>query len=94
MTAQTEPAIRLLQDRVQGKGGVWFVGSYACYSVPLLESGVQSAMLVCERLGVSAPWLAEAQRQGELQRRASARKSVAAAVLGFAAGCCAAVCTR
>lgn len=36
---------------------LWFCGSYAARGIPLLESGVQSALAVAERLGVTPPWL-------------------------------------
>jgi predicted NAD/FAD-binding protein len=35
---------------------VWFCGSYAMPGIPLLESAVQSAMLIARRLGTPAPW--------------------------------------
>ncbi len=33
---------------------LWFCGSYACYGIPLLESGVESAFQIVDHLGVSA----------------------------------------
>lgn len=39
---------------------LWFCGSYAARGIPLLESGVRSAIAVAERLGVSPPWRARA----------------------------------
>jgi hypothetical protein len=42
---------------VQGVGGLYFVGAYSLYSVPLLENGVASAMKVALRLGARVPWL-------------------------------------
>ncbi len=35
---------------------IWFCGSYASPGIPLLESAVQSAMVISERLGCTAPW--------------------------------------
>lgn len=44
---------------------VWFCGSYAARGIPLLESGVRSALAVARRLGAPPPWesapLAEVQ---------------------------------
>ena len=45
-------AIRLALTYPAGKNGVWFAGSYSLYTVPLLESGVISAVRVAEQLGV------------------------------------------
>lgn len=40
----------------QGGGGLWYVGAYALFSVPLLENGVESAIRVANRLGAPCPW--------------------------------------
>ncbi|KAH9256346.1 hypothetical protein BASA81_005579 [Batrachochytrium salamandrivorans] len=34
----------------QGQGGLWFVGAYSLYSMPLLENGVRSAIRVANKL--------------------------------------------
>ena len=38
VTTRSADAMRQLAG-IQGSGGVWFVGAYALYSVPLLENG-------------------------------------------------------
>ncbi len=40
----------------QGKQNIWFVGSYALYGMPLLETAVSSSIAVAQRLGVKCPW--------------------------------------
>lgn len=40
----------------QGENGLWFVGSYTLFTMPLLEAGVTSAMAVAERFGCRVPW--------------------------------------
>jgi len=35
---------------------IWYCGSYAMPGIPLLESAVQSAMSISERLGADVPW--------------------------------------
>ena len=39
---------------------VWFVGSYAAVGVPLLETGVESAIKVAARLGADVSWFDDA----------------------------------
>lgn len=53
-------AVRDLQAfQIFGKRSVWFVGSYAADSVPLLESGVASALEVARSMGVDAMCLSD-----------------------------------
>ncbi|KDO21342.1 hypothetical protein SPRG_13659 [Saprolegnia parasitica CBS 223.65] len=40
----------------QGRDGIWFVGPYAHFQVPLQESAVCSALDVAAQLGSPAPW--------------------------------------
>ena len=35
---------------------IWYCGSYAMQGIPLLESAVQSAMSISEKLGADVPW--------------------------------------
>jgi len=51
VTADSVKAMADLQA-AQGHGHVWFVGAYSRYSMPLLENGVKSAMVVARALGV------------------------------------------
>jgi len=39
---------------------IWYCGSYAMPGIPLLESAVQSAMSISEKLGADIPWNAKA----------------------------------
>ncbi|HBP21365.1 MAG TPA: NAD/FAD-binding protein, partial [Planctomycetes bacterium] len=48
---------------------LWFCGSYAARGIPLLESGVRSAIAVARRLDAAPPWesgapLAQVQASG------------------------------
>ena len=60
-------------SRLQGKGGLFFVGAYSLYSMPLLENGVRSACLVAKELGAAASW-GDIQYKGdqEIEERARA----------------------
>lgn len=49
LTLASESALERLQ-RVNGKHGVWFVGAYSLYTMPLLESGVRSSIRVANKL--------------------------------------------
>jgi hypothetical protein len=40
-------------EKLQGSGGIFYVGAYVNYEVPLLENAVKSAAKVARRLGVS-----------------------------------------
>jgi len=51
VTAASVRAMAALQE-AQGDGHVWFVGAYSLNSMPLLENGVKSAMMVARHLGV------------------------------------------
>jgi len=51
VTAASVEAIAELQA-ANGHGHMWFVGAYSRYSMPLLENGVKSAMVVARSLGV------------------------------------------
>lgn len=51
VTAESVQAMATLQ-KAQGTGHVWFVGAYSLDSMPLLENGVKSAMVVARRLGI------------------------------------------
>lgn len=56
---QTLRALADLEDmHAQPQRRLWFCGSYAARGIPLLESGVRSAIAVAERLGVTPPWSA------------------------------------
>ena len=55
VTTRSADAMRRLAG-IQGSGGVWFVGAYALYSVPLLENGVRSGVRVAKSLGCNVPW--------------------------------------
>jgi len=43
-------------ENFQGHNNVFFVGSYAKYGIPLLESGIASAIYVAEKLQVKVDW--------------------------------------
>ena len=55
LTLNSLRGIRLLKER-QGKGGLYFVGAYSLYSMPLLESGVKSSCYVSTMLGAPPIW--------------------------------------
>jgi len=38
---------------------IWYCGSYAMPGIPLLESAVQSAMSISEKLGADVPWITQ-----------------------------------
>lgn len=40
----------------QGEGGIYYVGAYSLYSMPLLENGVRSSCKVARMLGVEPVW--------------------------------------
>lgn len=46
----------LNQLQIESDRQIWYCGSYAMPGVPLLESAVQSAMSISERLGCNVPW--------------------------------------
>ena len=48
---------RLHEFHQEEERKIWFCGSYAFTGVPLLESAVQSSLLVASKLGVNPPWL-------------------------------------
>ena len=49
LTLESQEGLDLLA-KVNGRGGIWFVGAYSLYSMPLLENGVRSAIRVANRL--------------------------------------------
>ena len=55
VTCKTNSALNIIEE-YQGKGNIYFAGSYNVYTVPLLESGLLSAMRVSESMGVKNPW--------------------------------------
>eukprot|EP00949_MAST-11_sp_MAST-11-sp1_P004614 g4614.t1 len=55
ISLRTLGAMQVL-DAMQGKGGVYFCGSYAMRHVPLQENGVLSALQVCKKMGIECPW--------------------------------------
>jgi len=71
--------------RLQGEGGLYFVGAYSLYSMPLLENGVRSSCLVAKELGSEAPW-GDLQYQGdkeiEERRKGEGTRGGGGAVLG------------
>ena len=52
VSQQSLDAVRDLQSRQTAGQRVWFIGSYAAASVPLLESGVASAYEAARRMGI------------------------------------------
>ena len=50
---------------------LWFCGSYAARGIPLLESGVRSALAVARRLGAPPPWESAAALSSASSVRAS-----------------------
>lgn len=55
-TVGTLEAVRKLWE-LQGSGGVWFVGAYSLFMVPLQESACLSALRVAAALGEAPAWL-------------------------------------
>eukprot|EP00163_Fabomonas_tropica_P031540 TRINITY_DN752_c2_g1_i4.p1 TRINITY_DN752_c2_g1~~TRINITY_DN752_c2_g1_i4.p1 ORF type:complete len:163 (-),score=24.42 TRINITY_DN752_c2_g1_i4:219-707(-) len=55
LTTDAVKGIHLL-EKLQGKGNLWYCGSYARFGMPLLENGVRSALEIAEALGVERPW--------------------------------------
>jgi hypothetical protein len=55
VSLQSAKGMNDLED-CQGVGGLWFVGAYALFSVPLLENGVESAIRVSAAIGAPCPW--------------------------------------
>ncbi len=53
-------ALNTLQQRSDRR--LWFCGSYAARGIPLLETGIRSAISVVDRLGVEVPQWAAASR--------------------------------
>lgn len=51
VTKASVQALRRL-EAAQGARHVWLVGAYSRYSMPLLENGVKSGMVVARRLGI------------------------------------------
>ena len=52
-----------------GTGGLYFVGAYSLYALPLLENGVASAMKVAMRLGAQVPWLGSSGEEKGAQHK-------------------------
>lgn len=72
VTKSSLRAMERLQES-QGRGHVWFVGAYSLNSMPLLENGVKSAMLVARSLGVDTSDIEfdEAKHEAKQQRGAA-----------------------
>lgn len=96
VTLETERNTEELQS-MQGRHGLWVCGSYALLGVPLLETGVSSAVEVAEAIGASCPWrercsdeerAAGRPRAHSATRRTTASAAAArpAAAAGSAAG--------
>jgi predicted NAD/FAD-binding protein len=68
VTLDSEANLAKLHE-LQGRGGVWFCGSYVRMGVPLLETAVTSAVFVAEKLGCECPWRAAAPQLSKPLRR-------------------------
>ena len=78
LNSKTVKGIDTLRE-CQGDGGLYFVGAYSLYSMPLLENGVRSSCKVATMLGVPPKW-GDICYQGDefLQNRKEARQRITA----------------
>lgn len=74
LNSSTGCGIDALRD-AQGDGGLFFVGAYSLYSMPLLENGVRSSCKVAKMLGAETVW-GDVCYQGDrdVERRRQMRK--------------------
>jgi predicted NAD/FAD-binding protein len=83
MTMDSMQSLDLLAE-INGRDGVWFIGAYSLYSMPLLENGARSAIRVANRmlknkypeLGVQISGESFAQRRPDLVDPETASRSL------------------